>query len=155
MSVSETDRHHLLERATEALGREAAMTLAAHLPPVGDQVATQRDLEAMADRMTLGFAEAEVRLDVGLASAKRDVTDMETRMVAGFAGARRDVAELEARMELRFDAMINRVDAMKHELTADFHSGLTAQTRTYVVALVSTLIAFAGVIIAALQLARR
>jgi hypothetical protein len=126
MSVSEADHHHLLERAIEALGREAAMTLAAQLPPVGDQIATRGDL-----------------------------AELDGRMVAGFDGTSRDMAELEVRMDLRFDAMISRLDAAKHELTADFHRGLAAQTRPYVVALVSTFVAFAGVIVAALQLAGR
>jgi hypothetical protein len=54
--ITEASRHHLVSSLEEAIGQEAAMTLAAHLPPVGwADVATKHDLAAMEERLTLRF----------------------------------------------------------------------------------------------------
>jgi chromosome segregation ATPase len=60
--ITEASRHHLVSSLEEAIGQEAAMTLAAHLPPVGwADVATKHDLAAMEERLTL---RSDARFDV-------------------------------------------------------------------------------------------
>lgn len=52
MTITEAARHDLLVALEGAIGKEAAMTLAAHLPPVGwADVATTRDLEHLETRL--------------------------------------------------------------------------------------------------------
>ena len=56
MAITEESRHAMVDALTEALGKEAAMTLVEHLPPVGwADVATRTDLEQLEERMTLRF----------------------------------------------------------------------------------------------------
>lgn len=56
MTITEADRHHLLIALEGAIGEEAAMTLAAHLPPVGwADVATRHDIDHLADTMDQRF----------------------------------------------------------------------------------------------------
>ena len=56
MTISEESRHRLYERLEEVLGREQATILMEHLPPVGRaDLATKRDLDALAQRMELRF----------------------------------------------------------------------------------------------------
>jgi len=54
MAVDERARHGLITRLVETLGDEAAATLMSYLPPVGwADVATKRDLDALAERLEL------------------------------------------------------------------------------------------------------
>ncbi|MCC5954400.1 MAG: hypothetical protein JJU45_20115 [Acidimicrobiia bacterium] len=49
MTLTEAKRPHLLSQLEQSIGKEAAMTLAEHLPPVGwADVATTRDLDRFA-----------------------------------------------------------------------------------------------------------
>jgi hypothetical protein len=50
MTVDEASRHDIYLKLEAVLGRDAAMTLMEHLPPVGwADVATKRDLDHVAD----------------------------------------------------------------------------------------------------------
>ena len=50
MALDESSRHALYQRLEDVLGREEAITLMEHLPPVGwADVATKRDLDALAE----------------------------------------------------------------------------------------------------------
>lgn len=52
MAVTEKQRHDLFTRIEETLGPEHATTMMELLPPVGwADVATKRDLDAVADRL--------------------------------------------------------------------------------------------------------
>lgn len=52
MPTTEADRHHLLVALEAVIGKEAAMTLAEHLPPSGwADVATTRDLDLLEARL--------------------------------------------------------------------------------------------------------
>jgi hypothetical protein len=57
MAVDEQARHRLYDRLQAVLGPEEATILMEHLPPVGwADVATKRDLEALAERLRLEHA---------------------------------------------------------------------------------------------------
>jgi hypothetical protein len=63
MSVTESDRHQLFAWFEEHMGKERAATMMSLLPPVGwADVATKRDLDALADRMRADMQ--ELRADV-------------------------------------------------------------------------------------------
>ena len=56
MTITEAKRHHLLSQLEQSIGKEAAMTLAEHLPPVGwADVATTRDLDRFAAELRVEF----------------------------------------------------------------------------------------------------
>jgi len=51
--ITESARHDMLTALEAAIGKEAAMTMADHLPPVGwADVATKHDLMALEERLT-------------------------------------------------------------------------------------------------------
>jgi len=53
MPTTERTRHDMLNALQSAIGEEAAMTLAEHLPPTGwGDVATRRDIEHLEQRLT-------------------------------------------------------------------------------------------------------
>lgn len=63
MAITEQSRHQMIEALTRALGEEAAMTLAAHLPPVGwADVATTRDLDHLEARLEARMSQMESRI---------------------------------------------------------------------------------------------
>ena len=62
MAVSEESRHRLYQRLEEVLGPKEATVLMEHLPPLGwADVATKRDLDAMADHIDERFARIDER----------------------------------------------------------------------------------------------
>ena len=69
MAITERDRRNLYEQAERSMGKEAADTLMASLPPVGwADVATKQDLE-----MTRTVLEA--RMDAGFHSLRADFNE--------------------------------------------------------------------------------
>lgn len=63
MAVDERSRHALYQKLESVLGREEAATLMEHLPPVGwADVATKRDLDALAEANRLEHSALEDRL---------------------------------------------------------------------------------------------
>jgi hypothetical protein len=70
MAVSEESRYALMRRLEEVLGRDEAVTLIEHLPPVGwADVATKRDLEHLELRLTSRMDVLESRFDAKLEAA--------------------------------------------------------------------------------------
>ena len=70
MAVSEESRYALMRRLEEVLGRDEAVTLIEHLPPVGwADVATKRDLEHLELRLTSRMDVLESRFDATLEAA--------------------------------------------------------------------------------------
>ena len=66
MAITEESRHHVLVALDARIGKDAAMTLAEHLPPVGwADVATKSDL---------------VRLTSDLAVLRTDLASLEVRL---------------------------------------------------------------------------
>jgi hypothetical protein len=52
MAIDERSRHQLFQKLESVLGTEEAAILMEHLPPAGwAEVATKRDLDALADRL--------------------------------------------------------------------------------------------------------
>lgn|GEM_PF-2558542 len=99
MPITETARHDMLIALERAIGKEAAMTMAEHLPSMGwADVATKHDLSA-------------VRLDVE--GVRHDVVTV-----------RREVGSLRSDfgvMRIDLDAMRHDLDAMRHDLTGVRH----------------------------------
>ncbi len=131
MSVTEEARHHLIAQVTEALGKEAAMSLTELLPPVGwADIATRRDLDALEERVGSRFELLESRVNHRFA-----VVD----------------ARFEA-VDARFDLVVEQLTVVEHRALAELHRTTARLTRSLFLALVMTQVAFAGIVIAALQL---
>ena len=191
MTITEESRHHLVSKAQEVLGTEAAMTLAEHLPPGGwADVATRHDLDALEIRMDLRFdvigerfkgldpkfdsiderfTHADERFDERFKSLdlRFDALDERLSHVDGRFGERFKSLDLrfdalderfrnvDGRFDERFKGQDFKMEAMEHRLTGVIYQSATAQTRAFIMALISTLIAFSGIGLAAVQLALR
>ncbi len=82
MAIDERRRIELLDRAAEALGREAATTLNELLPPAGDDPATKADVTD-------------------------EVGDLRTEMRHGFEGVRHELEAMEHRLTALFERRIS------------------------------------------------
>lgn len=169
MTITEAARHHLVTRAQEVLGTEAGMTLAEHLPPVGwADVATRQDLDGLEARMALRFESMALRfesidprfesIDLRFESIELRFESIDLRFKSvdeQFKAVHERFQKLEEGLDHRFAAQDFKMEALEHRLLGAIYQSATAQTRTFVVALISTLIAFSGVGLAAAQLAAR
>ncbi|MGH2828489.1 MAG: hypothetical protein ACRDKF_16130 [Actinomycetota bacterium] len=124
MVADEKARAELQRRLDEILGPEPAATLMGALP--SEPVATKVTLDALEERMNLRFEQVDLRFDL-----------------------------FDEKMDLRFELFENRILAALHEaiglVRSDFSTQLIAQTRTFVFATISTLIALAALGVAALR----
>ncbi|CAN5206646.1 hypothetical protein BH20ACT3_BH20ACT3_16520 [soil metagenome] len=107
------------------------MSLAELLPPVGwADIATRRDLDALEERVGSRFELLESRVNHRFA-----VVD----------------ARFEA-VDARFDLVVEQLTVVEHRVLAELHRTTARLTRSLFLALVMTQVAFAGIVIAALQL---
>jgi hypothetical protein len=125
MVLDERSRHELYLRLEEALGADAATTLMEHLPPAGwADVATKRDLDALAERMNLRFEALDVRF-------------------AGFE------QRIEQRIDLRSEALEHKLLAA---FRGELQGALTAQGRQLAITLAGTAGALSALAFAAARL---
>jgi sulfite reductase beta subunit-like hemoprotein len=128
MAVDERSRHALFRRLAEVLGDEEASTLMEHLPPVGwADVATKRDLDDLAERNRFEHE----------ALAERWGHEHQT---------------LRKEMDARFEQNRLEHEALEHRLTAALHRELAAQTRTFVLATLGSVVSVGGLAVAAVRL---
>lgn len=87
MALDERSRHHLYLRLEAALGPEAAATMMEHLPPAGwADVAMQRDLDALEQRLELRFGALEERMDLRFEALDQRFETLEHKLMACFRG---------------------------------------------------------------------
>jgi hypothetical protein len=138
MAVDERARHELYRRLEAVLGAPEAATLMEHLPPVGwADVATKRDLDALALRIDTVEQQLTIRIDSVEERLTTRIDSVEERLTTRF-----DV--LEQRMDDRFDAVLRQSQA-EHEalgngLRAEFRADIVAQTRTMLFTMISVLL---------------
>jgi hypothetical protein len=124
MPVDERSRHALFLKLEAILGREEAITLMEHLPPVGwADVATKRDLDQLA------------------VATKRDIDQLAQ-------ANKREHDGLEERVQMRFEVIEHRMDAMEHHLAAQFRGELVAQTRTIMLSMIGLFLTGIGISVA-------
>ncbi len=149
MSTTEAQRHHLIERARDIMGPEAAMTLAELLPPSGwSDVARRSDLDDLERRMDLRFeamdAKVEGRLSAMDAKFQGRLDAIDARFDA--IDARFDA------VDVKFDALDDRLDGLRHELLAAIATSTATVIRTLVFAMIGTMIAVGTLAIGLAQL---
>jgi len=132
LKMDERSRQSLVRKLEGVLGPEDALTLMASLPPLPwSDLATKKDLE-----------------DLRLAT-KKDLEDLRE-------GTKRDLEGLEERVNLRMDSLgatlRGEMKDLSRELTLTMVTTFQAQTRTLMIGLVGTMIAFGGVVLGALKL---
>ena len=87
MVLDERSRHQLYLRLEEALGPDAATTLMEHLPPVGwADVATKRDLDALAQRLEHRFETMDHRFESLEERIDLRSEALENKLLAAFRG---------------------------------------------------------------------
>ena len=83
MAITDESRCQLRQRLEEVLGAEEAITLMAHLPPVGwADVATKRDLDALEERTRMRDENMELRLTHRIDSLATTVGALDDRFSA-------------------------------------------------------------------------
>lgn len=152
MSVDERARHQLHQWALEAMGPERAATLMSLLPPVGwSDVATKDDLYALEARLALRSDLVDQRFtSVGqrFTSVDQRFTNVDQRFDAidqRFDAVDQRFDRLEAHLDRHLD---DRLDGLRHELTAVFERGLRDLTVRIMFSLVGTVIAMGSVTVA-------
>ena len=143
-------RHHLYTRREELLGEEDARALMEPLPPVGwADVATKRDVDALAVATKRDLDTAAERLDAKI-DAVADRLDAKIDAVEARLDAKIDLfaSRLNAKIDAVETRLNTRIDAVEARLTTLLHTELRAQTWRFL----TGLIAFAGVLVAAVRL---
>jgi len=91
MAITEQTRHELLTACEHTLGKEAAMTLAELLPPVGwADVATKHDLAQLERRIDLRFEAVDRRFEAMDSNIDLRLEALEYRVVGAI---RKDIAD--------------------------------------------------------------
>jgi len=91
MAITEQTRHELLTACEHTLGKEAAMTLAELLPPVGwADVATKHDLAQLERRIDLRFEAVDLRFEAMDSNIDLRLEALEYRVVGAI---RKDIAD--------------------------------------------------------------
>jgi len=103
VTITEQTRHDLLTACEHTLGKEAAMTLAELLPPVGwADVATKHDLHELERRLDLRFDAMDLRFEAMagntdlrfealehkvIGTIRKDITDSQRTLFFGIVSA--------------------------------------------------------------------
>ena len=130
-----TRRHALYEHARDSWGAETAETLMDLLPPVPDNLATKTDLAVVAAELHTDMADLRTEL-------RTDMADLRTEL-------RTEMADL--RTELRTESAALRTEM--GELRADVAERLADQTRTLMIAMITTMLSGVGLAFAAAHFA--
>jgi len=156
MAIDERSRHELFVRLEEVLEGHANV-LMEHLPPVGwADVATKRDLDALALAAKRDLDQLEERLEMKLDARFAQVDARFDQMAARFDARFEQMAarfgarfeQMEARLD-RSDALVDtRFEAAEHRLMASFRAEMIAQTRIMVFGLAAAFVGVAGVVLA-------
>lgn len=128
MAITEQTRHELLTACEHTLGKEAAMTLAELLPPVGwADVATKHDLAQLEQRLDLRFDAIDLRF-----------------------------AAMDASIDQRFDAMDSSIDlrleVLEHKVIGAIRKDIADSQRTLVFGMVSAIAANTALVLTASRL---
>jgi hypothetical protein len=131
MTISDQARYELHGRLEEVLGVEHASALMALLPPVGwADVATKHDLAALEDRIDLRFAAIDLR----------------------FAAIDQRFDAIDQRFDATDQRLDDRLSRTEMAIRLDLHQTLVTHLRVIMFGMISAMIAFAAVVIAAVKL---
>ena len=155
MVANEAAREELRRSLERVLGAAETATLMGVLP--AEQPATRSDLEAHR-------AETKSDLEALGATIKSDLEALEERMDARFEQVDARFGQVDARFEQVDEKIDHRFEVFEYKLLAalhqeigmvrtDFTKQLIGQTKAFIFAMLSTLIALAALGVAALRLA--
>ncbi|MGH8897615.1 MAG: hypothetical protein ACRDZ4_11465 [Egibacteraceae bacterium] len=150
MVVGERARHELFGQLEDVLGAEHAVTLMEHLPPVGwADVATKHDLSAEIGLVRCDLAALKERLDLRIDGLRREL-GAEIGSVRLELGA--EIGSVRQELGAEIGSVRSDMNAMKQEiialLRAELSSGLTAQTKTLMFAVLGALTSMTALMLA-------
>ena len=154
MAITEQQRHQLFTKLEELIGIEEATTLMEHLPPVGwADVATKSDLDHHQALTTVNLARftAELRHEISEASAvlSSDITQLRTDLTGDITQLRTDLTGDITQLRTDLTGDITRV---RTDLELTIERGFREQTHTMVLTNLGSMVALAGVLIAAVKI---
>ena len=157
--ANEAAREELRRSLERVLGPAETATLMGVLPP--EQPATKSDLEALGaeTKSDLEAHRAETKSDLEAlgATLKSDLESLEGRMDARFEQVDARFGQIDEKIDHRFEVFEYKLLAALHQeigmVRTDFTKQLIGQTKAFIFAMLSTLIALAGLGVAALRLA--
>ncbi len=148
MVANEAAREELRRSLERVLGAAETATLMGVLP--AEQPATRSDLEAHR-------AETKSDLEALGATIKSDLEALEERMDARFEQVDARFEQVDEKIDHRFEVFEYKLLAALHQeigmVRTDFTKQLIGQTKAFIFAMLSTLIALAALGVAALRLA--
>jgi len=146
--ANEAAREELRRSLERVLGAAETATLMGVLP--AEQPATRSDLEAHR-------AETKSDLEALGATIKSDLEALEERMDARFEQVDARFEQVDEKIDHRFEVFEYKLLAALHQeigmVRTDFTKQLIGQTKAFIFAMLSTLIALAALGVAALRLA--
>ncbi|MDQ3772417.1 MAG: hypothetical protein M3343_10080 [Actinomycetota bacterium] len=159
MVANEAAREELRRSLERVLGPAETATLMGVLPP--EQPETRFDLEAhrAEARSDLEAHRAEAKSDLEAlgATLKSDLESLEGRMDARFEQVDARFGQIDEKIDHRFEVFEYKFIAALHQeigmVRTDFSKQLIGQTKAFIFATTSTLIALAALGVAALRLA--
>jgi uncharacterized protein YicC (UPF0701 family) len=103
VAITDEARYQLRQRLEEVLGAEEAVTLMAHLPPVGwADVATKRDLDALEERTQMRDENIELRLTHRIDTVETKIDALDERLTG-------KIDALDERLTGKIDALDERL----------------------------------------------
>jgi hypothetical protein len=157
MSVTERERHAMIEALQDKLGTEPAMTLVEHLPPGGwSDVARQADIAEVRGDVTVLRGEVGVlRGEVGELRGEVGELRGEVGELRGEVGELRgDLRSFEERMQHGFAMAEERAEKFEYKILGYVDRRTTEMTRLLFFAIIGALAANTGGVAAALALTR-
>jgi len=157
--ANEAAREELRRSLERVLGPAETATLMGVLPP--EQPETKSDLEALGaeTKSDLEAHRAETKSDLEAlgATLKSDLESLEGRMDARFEQVDARFGQIDEKIDHRFEVFEYKLLAALHQeigmVRTDFTKQLIGQTKAFIFAMLSTLIALAALGVAALRLA--
>jgi hypothetical protein len=172
MAADERARHQLYDRLVEVLGEEDAATLMQHVPPVPwTDVATAQDVGRLEAATTDEFARVRQEMADEFTRVRQEMADEFTRvrqeMADEFTRVRQEMAHESARVRQEMahefalvrremshgDTLLRQEIALSEQRTvATLRADLNAQTRTFVLTSIGTMVSTASLAFGAARL---
>ncbi len=150
MQIDERERHALHSRLVDVLGEHEASTLMDHLPPVGwADVATKRDLDHLATTLR-----GDIEREIGdlRTELHQEIGGLRTELHQEIGGLRSELHREIGGLRTGLHREIGGLRSELHQEAGRIYHAMSRQTRSLMIALVTSNATLAGMAFAAARL---